>query len=81
MGERRMKYILITTSTCTKCPDVKDMLDKKGIEYELIVADQDPQGMVTAMTHAVSEVPTLLRINDDFSVDKASQHEISKWFK
>ena len=76
-----MKYILITTSTCIKCPPIKEMLDKKGIDYQLVIADQDPKGMELAVTHSVSAVPTLIRINDDFSVDKAIQHKISEWFK
>ena len=54
------KTILVTTSTCPNCRTAKMILDKAGISYKIIVAEQEPEkvqdmGIRTAPTLVVEK--------------------------
>ena len=54
------KLTLFTTTTCPNCRIAKTFLDKAGIEYEVIVADQDVEA---ARKYDIRQAPTLVVAN------------------
>ena len=57
---RKGETILVTTSTCPNCRTAKMILDKAGISYKIIVAEQEPEkvqdmGIRTAPTLVVEK--------------------------
>ena len=54
------KLTLFTTTTCPNCRIAKTFLDKAGIEYEVIVADQDVDA---ARKYDIRQAPTLVVAN------------------
>ena len=60
------KLTLFTTTTCPNCRIAKTFLDKAGIEYDVVVADQEPE---KARQFAITQAPTLVVINGN-SVEK-----------
>ena len=65
-----VKILLFTTSTCHKCPEAKDYLKKHNIEYQLITADKDAEGMSLAQKYEITAVPRIvvIKTNDVFNV-------------
>ena len=55
------RIILFATTTCPNCKMAKQFLDKKGIEYEVIYADQNPE---IAREYEIKQAPTLVVITD-----------------
>jgi ribonucleoside-triphosphate reductase len=51
------KLTLFTTTTCPNCRIAKTFLDKAGIEYDVVVADQDVE---TARKYDIRQAPTLV---------------------
>ncbi|MBQ4335802.1 MAG: ribonucleoside triphosphate reductase, partial [Lentisphaeria bacterium] len=64
------KLTLVTTSTCGNCRMAKNFLDKAGLEYAVLVADQDQEAAraITKMAGDISQVPTLVIQHADGSV-------------
>lgn len=62
------KITVFTTSTCAYCPMVKKYLDGKGIKYEVVNLDEQPekQKEVYAKSGALT-VPVTLIENEDLS--------------
>ena len=56
------KLYMFTTSHCTKCPEVKEVLSKKDVEVEYIDAEETPE---LAMKYMVMSVPTIVDLDDD----------------
>ncbi len=54
------KPVLITTSTCPNCRIAKHLLDEKGIEYDVLVADKDEKGKELALKLHITQAPTLI---------------------
>ena len=54
------KLTLFTTTTCPNCRIAKRFLDDAGIEYEVVVADQDE---AKAREFQISHAPTLVISN------------------
>lgn len=52
-----MEYTLVTTSHCPNCKIVKAGLDKAGIPYTVIDAEDHPE---IARTHNLMAVPSLV---------------------
>jgi ribonucleoside-triphosphate reductase len=59
-----MKLFLFTTPTCPNCPAVKDILEVRQIEYELVDAST-PKGLELARKFGVGRVPTLIETDDN----------------
>lgn len=56
------RTVLFTSSTCTYCASMKDMLDERNIVYLEIQIDKRPEDMsYLAKTLKVQSVPTLVR--------------------
>jgi ribonucleoside-triphosphate reductase len=53
------KPLLVTTKTCPNCRVAVTMLDKAGISYEKIVAEDSPE---TAKKYGITQAPTLVSI-------------------
>ena len=51
------KLTLFTTSTCPNCRIAKTFLDKAGLEYEVVVADQEVE---KARAYDICQAPTLV---------------------
>ena len=49
--------LLITTRTCPNCKVAISMLDRAGIEYDKIVADEEPE---VAKRYGITQAPTLV---------------------
>ncbi|MBE6388860.1 MAG: ribonucleoside triphosphate reductase [Lentisphaerae bacterium] len=54
------ELILFTTTTCPNCRIAKTFLDRAGIVYSVVVADQEPE---KARAFAISQAPTLAVVN------------------
>ncbi len=54
------KPILITTSTCPNCRIAKHLLDEKGIEYDVYLADKEEEGKKLALKYHINQAPTLI---------------------
>ena len=55
------KLLLFTTTTCPNCRVAKTFLDRAGIEYDVIVADQDVD---IAKDFEITQAPTLVVSNN-----------------
>lgn len=53
------KLILVTTKTCPNCQAAKNYLNKAGIEYDVILADE-ADGAEIAVQYSISAAPTLI---------------------
>ena len=51
------KLILFTTTTCPNCKVAKHFLEKAGMDYQVVVADEDPE---TARKYQITTAPTLM---------------------
>ena len=58
-GTPAVQGILVATKTCPNCGAAKKMLDKAGIEYQVIYAD-DVKGAAFAERNNIIQAPTLL---------------------
>ena len=61
------KHLLFTTKTCPKCRMAKTFLEKSGIAYETVVADESPE---LVALYGVKEAPTLIAVAEDGSFEK-----------
>lgn len=59
-SHKHHKPILITTSTCPNCRIAKVLLDEKGIDYDVLVADKDEKGKEIARKFNITQAPTLI---------------------
>ena len=57
-----IKLTLVTSSTCPNCKMIKSVMDSKGIEYDVVVADEDIE---FAKANKISSVPVLLVSSGD----------------
>ena len=57
-----IKLTLVTSSTCPNCKMIKNVMNNKGIEYDVVVADED---MEFAKANKISSVPVLLVSSGD----------------
>ncbi len=62
------RLTLITTSTCPNCRIAKHLLDDKGIEYDVLVADKDEKGKELAKRLNITQAPTLIVEDEDENV-------------
>ena len=56
-GIKGDKLILFTTTTCPNCKVAKHFLEKAGMDYQVVVADEDPE---TARKYQITTAPTLM---------------------
>ncbi|MCQ2451207.1 MAG: ribonucleoside triphosphate reductase [Clostridia bacterium] len=70
--------ILFATTTCPNCKIAASILDKAGVEYNKVYADQDPD---TATKFGIKQAPTLL-IAKDGNIEKyTGVSDIKKYLK
>ena len=55
----RKKMILITTKTCPNCKSAKNYLNEKGVDYEVVLADEE-EGANIARKYNIMQAPTLI---------------------
>jgi len=67
------KLLLFTTKTCPKCRMAKMFLDQAGIEYETVVADDNPE---LAKEFGIKEAPTLVVVSGDSATKIANPSNI-----
>jgi len=65
-----LMLLLFTTPQCPNCPTVKDFLELKGIDFEIVDATTGG-GLEKAAQYGVSAVPTLVQIEQDELKDMA----------
>lgn len=60
------KITVFSTSTCAYCPMVKQWLDKKGLAYEYVVLDEQPERQLEMIQKSggMSVPVTLVAKND-----------------
>ncbi len=56
------KLILFTTATCPNCKAAKLLLDKSGVEYEMLLANEAPE---LAKAYEIKQAPTLVEVGGD----------------
>ena len=56
------RLILFTTKTCPKCRMAKMFLDGAGLQYDVVVAEENP---ALASEYGIKEAPTLICITGD----------------
>ena len=56
------KFVLFATKTCPNCKMAKLFLDKAGIPYTVILADEEPG---RAQEYGVKNAPTLIAIGEN----------------
>ena len=66
----KTNLILFTSTTCPKCPAAKDLLDSKGLEYELMEIPTNPEAIELAKEHGIMHVPAILIDNQVFSIEE-----------
>ena len=71
------KLLLFTTRTCPKCRMAKTFLDKAGIEYETVLADENAD---LVNLYGVREAPTLVVLAEDGSFEKVANPSNIKAF-
>ena len=54
--------VLFTTKTCPKCRMAKMFLDQAGIQYETVIAEENP---ALASQYSIKEAPTLVVLRGD----------------
>jgi len=85
-----MKIELFTTSTCVKCPKLKEWLKKTHIKFVERVFDTDPEAETDALMNYIYSAPTMkigdniLRTKDIIDENKNVNEEkimefINKW--
>jgi glutaredoxin len=65
------KLLLFTTQICPKCPAAKKLLEDRKIKYELIDASE-PKGLEMARKFQIMQVPTLVILDGETVVAKAT---------
>ena len=55
--EQPSSYLLFTTHRCPNCPMAKSLLDRAGIPYEVVYAEDEPE---RASRYKIASVPTLI---------------------
>ncbi len=61
------KYLLFTTPSCPNCPAAKEVLEKSGLEGDIVDASQ-PEGLDKAREFEIMEVPTAVFLDEDNKV-------------
>ena len=56
------KLLLFTTRTCPNCKAAKDMLQKAGLAYTTVVAEEKPE---LAEQYGIQMAPTIVVMKDD----------------
>ena len=70
------KLILCATKTCPKCAMVKMFLERAGLKYEVIYAEENEQFFID---NGVTEAPTLLVVNGNSAQKFANPSNIRKY--
>jgi glutaredoxin len=65
------KLLLFTTQICPKCPAAKKLLEDRKIKYELVDASE-PHGLEMARKFQIMQVPTLVILDGETVVAKAT---------
>ena len=72
--------ILVATHTCPNCGAAKKMLEKAGIDYRVVYADEK-EGASFAERHSIIQAPTLLMPEEDSYRKLTNIGEISGYLK
>jgi len=77
-----MNYLLLTTTTCPKCPEMKKFV-QDNISFDGKILNENSEGFYTILTeYNLSVAPTFLVLKGDVEVFRASEiEEISNWLK
>ena len=75
-GEQNFKLILCATKTCPKCAMVSMFLERAGLEYEKMYAEDNEQFFID---NGVQEAPTLLVVRGDKVEKYANPSNIRKF--
>ena len=72
------KVLLFTTSHCPNCKAIKPVIQKSGIAYEEVNAEEQPE---EAVRYGVMQAPTLVIIHDGKTESIVGQSAIREWLK
>ena len=70
------KTLLFTTPTCPNCRAAKALLDKAGIAYQVLNADEEKD---LVAQYGVKQAPTLVALNDDSFEKFRGVSDIKGW--
>lgn len=70
------KAMLFTTKTCPNCRTAKGLLDKAGIEYATIDAEEEPK---LAINYDVRQAPTFISMHADKLIKCVGVSEINRY--
>ncbi|MBR0230440.1 MAG: glutaredoxin family protein, partial [Erysipelotrichaceae bacterium] len=59
--EEGNKILLFTTKTCPNCKIVKEMLNKRGVQYETVDAEENAE---LCDRYSIMQAPTMVKIED-----------------
>ena len=79
-GADGQQAILVATHTCPNCGAAKKMLEKAGIDYRVVYADEK-EGASFAERHSIIQAPTLLMPEEDSYRKLTNIGEISGYLK
>jgi len=57
-------FLLFTTKTCPKCPEVKRFMEETGLEGVFVDAST-PEGLDEARKYSVAQVPTVIFFDEN----------------
>jgi glutaredoxin len=60
-------YVIIGKQKCIQCDELKNLLDKKGIQYDYLDMTEMPHKMMTYLRMICNSFPTVPNINHSFS--------------
>ena len=72
------EVILFTTATCPNCKAAKMMLDKAGIEYEVVLASEKPE---LVKQFEIKQAPTLVVVAGDMYNKYVSVSEVKRYIE
>ncbi|MBR2460483.1 MAG: ribonucleoside triphosphate reductase [Clostridia bacterium] len=76
VGDNDNKILLFATHTCPNCKMAKRFLDERGVPYETVYADENPE---LTRAYDVKQAPTLVVISDGSTVKYQNVSNIRKF--
>jgi len=67
-----MKNMLFTLPTCPGCPPAKDLLELKGVDFEVVDAST-PEGTELAKRYGIGKVPTLIVLDESGEITDSAR--------
>jgi len=73
-----MKIYLFTTSTCSKCLAVEELLNNNDVDYTEFIIDEDDYSRDMAAKYNIMSVPIVIKVFDDGTFRQLSAFDLKK---